>query len=338
MPARESHPPPHDKPRPLQRRRSLAAQRSRNRRFHARDDRLVRSDVWWRAWEDVRAHGGSAGVDAVGREGVERGGVQGFLDELAADLQARRYRPKPGLRVDIPKPDGRQRPLGIPTVCDRVVQAACKRVVEPVFETSVRDSSYGFRPQRDAGHAVRAVKAALVGGWWVLEADMQDCFDPIDHGRPLRLVQRRRRDRRVADTHPPVADRWGCRGWQVAGHPNRHAAGGSAQSPARQHRSARAGSWVGGTAGGGGSALSLRRRWCATSTKTAERAAGVRHGRTDEGRPLGTGLQAQVPNHLRLLWSKAMVGSAGGKGLERTRSGDRPEEARKGTTDDVSKA
>jgi group II intron reverse transcriptase/maturase len=82
-------------------------------------------------------------------------------------------------------------------VRDRVVQAACKLVGEPVFEASVRDSSYGFGPQRDAGHAVRAVKAALVGGGWVLDADMPDFFDPIDHGRLRRLVQRRVSDRRV---------------------------------------------------------------------------------------------------------------------------------------------
>jgi group II intron reverse transcriptase/maturase len=151
----------------------------------------------WRAWEEVRANGGSAGVDGVGIEDVERGGVQGCLDELAADLQARRYRPKPVRRGYMPKPDGRPRPLGIPTVRDRVVQAACKLVGEPVFEASFRDSSYGFRPKRDAGQAVRAVKAALVGGWWVLEADMQDFFDTIDHGRRLRLVPRRVSDRRV---------------------------------------------------------------------------------------------------------------------------------------------
>lgn len=164
MQARKNQPHPNDTPRPLQRRLYLAAKRSRNRRFHALYDRLTRPDVWWRAGEEVRAHGGSAGVDGVGLAEVERGGVQGCLDELAADLQARRYRPKPVRRVSMPKPDGRQRPRGIPTGRDRVVQAACTLVVEPGFAASFRDSSDGFRPKRDAGPAVRAVKAALVGG------------------------------------------------------------------------------------------------------------------------------------------------------------------------------
>jgi RNA-directed DNA polymerase len=93
--ARASQPHPNDQPRPRQRRLYLAAKRSRNRRFHALYDRLIRPDVLWRAWEEVRANGGSAGVDGVGIEDVERGRVQGFLDERAADLRARRYRPKP---------------------------------------------------------------------------------------------------------------------------------------------------------------------------------------------------------------------------------------------------
>jgi RNA-directed DNA polymerase len=197
VPARQSPPHPHDPPRPLQRRRYLAATRRRKRRFHARYDRLSRPDVWWRAWEAVRANGGSAGVDGVGSEAVERGGVQGCLDALAADRQARRYRPKPVRRGYLPTPDGRQRPLGMPTGRDRVVQAACQLVVEPVFAASWRDSSAGFRPKRDAGHAVRAVKAALVGGWGVLEADLQDCCATSDHGRRLRLGQRRVSARRV---------------------------------------------------------------------------------------------------------------------------------------------
>jgi RNA-directed DNA polymerase len=139
--ARQSHPHPKDQPRPLQRRLYLAAQRSRTRRFHALDDRLIRPDGLGRAWEEGRANGGGAGVDGVGREEVERGGVQGWLDELAADLPARRYGPKPGRRVSMPKPDGRQRPRGLPTGRDRVVQAACTLVGAPVCEASCRDSS-----------------------------------------------------------------------------------------------------------------------------------------------------------------------------------------------------
>jgi len=141
VPARASQPHAHDQPRQLQRRVYRAAKRSRNRRFQALDDRLIRPDVLWRAWEEVRANGGSAGVDGVGIEAVERGGVQGCLDARAADLRARRYRPKSVLRVYLATPDGRQRPLGIPTVRDRVVQAACKRVGEPGFEASFRDRS-----------------------------------------------------------------------------------------------------------------------------------------------------------------------------------------------------
>jgi RNA-directed DNA polymerase len=137
----KSPPHPKDQPRHLQRRRSRAAKRSRNRRFHGLSDRRLRPDGLWRAWEEGRANGGSAGVDGVSSEEVARGGGQGCLDELAADLQARRYRPQPVRRGYVPQPDGRQRPLGLPTVRDRVVHAAGKLGVEPVVEASVRDSS-----------------------------------------------------------------------------------------------------------------------------------------------------------------------------------------------------
>ncbi len=109
-----------EKSRQLQRRLYLAAKKSRNRRFHALFDRIFRPDVLWRAWEEVKANGGSAGVDGVSLEEVERRGAALFLEAIAEDLKTGRYRPQPVLRVYIPKPDGRQRPLGIPTVRDRV--------------------------------------------------------------------------------------------------------------------------------------------------------------------------------------------------------------------------
>ena len=105
-----------DKSRQLQRRLYLAAKKCRERRFHALYDRIHRPDVLWRAWQEVKTNGGSAGVDGVSLEEVERQGVAPFLEVIAADLKAGRYHPQPVLRVYIPKPDGRQRPLGIPTV------------------------------------------------------------------------------------------------------------------------------------------------------------------------------------------------------------------------------
>jgi group II intron reverse transcriptase/maturase len=160
-------------------------------------DRIVRPDVLWRAWVEVRANGGSPGVDGVSIEDVERRGVEAYLEELAEDLKAARYRPSPVLRVEIPKPDGRKRPLGIPTVRDRVVQQACKIVIEPLFEANFLPCSYGYRPKRSAGQAVLAIKKALVWRWWVLDADIEGFFDNVDHEVLMGLVRRRISDRRV---------------------------------------------------------------------------------------------------------------------------------------------
>jgi len=188
---------PQDKSRELQRKLYLAAKRHRNRRFHALYDRIFRPDILRQAWEEVRRNGGSAGQDGITIEDVEREGVEQFLGQIEQDLKAGTYRPKPVLRVYIPKADGRQRPLGIPTVCDRVVQQACKVVIEPIFEANFRDNSYGFRPKRSAQQAVTVVKKALITGWWVVDADIQGYFDTIDQSMLMTLLKRRISDRRV---------------------------------------------------------------------------------------------------------------------------------------------
>jgi len=146
---------------------------------------------------EVQQNGGSAGVDRVTIEDVETNGIERFLAQIEHELKTGTYKPQPVLRVYIPKPDGTQRPLGIPTVKDRIVQQACKIVIEPVFEANFQECSYGFRPNRSAQQAVLAVKEALVRGWWVVDADIKGYFDNIDHQVLIELVKRRISDRKV---------------------------------------------------------------------------------------------------------------------------------------------
>jgi group II intron reverse transcriptase/maturase len=168
------------------------------RRFHALYDRIHRSDVLWEAWKRVKRNKGAAGIDRETIEKIERSGVREFLDSIESELRGGGYRSKAVLRRNIPKPDGRPRPLGIPTVRDRVVQMAAKLVLEPIFEADFRPSSYGFRPKRSATQALeRLRKLGAKGGNHVLDADIQDFFGSIDHEKLMLLVARRVSDRRV---------------------------------------------------------------------------------------------------------------------------------------------
>ncbi|MCI0433183.1 MAG: group II intron reverse transcriptase/maturase, partial [Gemmatimonadetes bacterium] len=149
-------------------------------------------------WQRVKRNRGAAGVDAMTLARVEQYGVERLLQELGDGLRAGTYRSQPVLRRYIPKADGRQRPLGIPTVRDRVAQMAATLVLEPIFEAEFRGSSYGFRPKRSATQALETLRVhGARGGNHVLDADIRDYFGRIDHAKLMALVERRISDRRV---------------------------------------------------------------------------------------------------------------------------------------------
>lgn len=187
-----------DKVRELQRKLWACAKQSKTRRFHALYDRIYRSDVLWEAWKRVRSNGGAAGVDAETIQAIEQYGEEKWVAEIQAVLQAGEYRPQPVKRRYIPKGDGKQRPLGIPTVRDRVVQMAAKIIIEPIFEADFEAHSYGFRPKKSAVQALEAIReAGNRGNDFVIDADIQGYFDSIDQNKLMVLVEERIWDRRV---------------------------------------------------------------------------------------------------------------------------------------------
>ena len=189
---------PEEKVRELQRTLWRCAKRSESRRFHALYDRICRGDVLQEAWKRVRANRGAAGIDGQSIAAIAESGVEAWLAGIEAALRAGEYRPTPVRRRYIPKSDGQRRPLGIPTVRDRVVQTAAKLVIEPIFEADFLECSYGFRPKRSAVQALEVIRESGNRGYnFVIDADIRRFFDSIDQSKLMALVGERICDRRV---------------------------------------------------------------------------------------------------------------------------------------------
>jgi RNA-directed DNA polymerase len=189
-----------EKIREFQRKLYRKAKQEKEYRFYLLYDKVYRLDILTHAYNLVRANKGAPGVDGETFESIEdmEGGVKGYLEGIAGELKRKEYKPSPVLRVYIPKAGGGKRPVGIPTIKDRVVQAAVKVVIEPIFEADFQENSYGFRPKRSAHQAVQDVKEHLVEGMTdVIDADISKYFDTIPHDKLMQLVAKRIVDKNI---------------------------------------------------------------------------------------------------------------------------------------------
>jgi RNA-directed DNA polymerase len=182
----------------LQRKLYLKAKAEPAFRFYLLYDKICREDILRHAYDLARANRGAPGVDGVTFAAIEAAGLEGWLGGLRKDVVAKTYRPEPVRRVMIPKPGGGERPLGIPTIRDRVVQTAAKLVLEPIFEADLDPAAYGYRPGRSGADAIKEVHALLCHGYTdVVDADLSKYFDTIPHQDLMRSVARRVVDRRL---------------------------------------------------------------------------------------------------------------------------------------------
>jgi RNA-directed DNA polymerase len=212
-----------DRIRTLQRKLYLKAKAEPQFRFYQLYDKVWRADILAHAYALARANAGAPGVDGMTFAEIEAAGREEWLDRLREELRQKRYRAQPVRRVMIPKPGGGERPLGIPTIRDRVVQTAVKLVIEPIFEADLDDSAYGYRPKRGAADAIKEVHRLVCRGYSdVVDADLSKYFDNIPHRELMLCVARRIVDRNILALikmwlKAPVEERDGNGGRRMSG-------------------------------------------------------------------------------------------------------------------------